>query len=144
MACHIRYAAHEAKLGMPELNLGLIPGFAGTQRLPRLVGKARAMEMILSGQMIGGEEAASYGLVNRSFPLDQLMDQVMALANAIAAKGVISIDYAIKAINASAELSMDEGEQLEADLFGKIFETYDKKEGIAAFLEKRKPNFENR
>lgn len=144
MACHIRYAAHEAKLGMPELNLGLIPGFAGTQRLPRLVGKARAMEMILSGQMIGGEEAASYGLVNRSFPLDQLMDQVMELANAIAAKGAISIDYAIKAINASAELSMDEGEQLEADLFGKLFETYDKKEGIAAFLEKRKPNFENR
>lgn len=144
MACHIRYAANEAKLGMPELNLGLIPGFAGTQRLPRLIGKARAMELTLSSQLISGEIAEAYGLVNRSFPLAELMDKVLELANLIASKGGNAIAHAIEAINASDELNVDEGGRLEADLFGKTFETYDKQEGIAAFLEKRKPNFKNR
>ncbi len=144
MSAHIRYAADEAKLGMPELNLGLIPGFAGTQRLPRLIGKARAMELILSSQMITGKEACSYGLVNRSFPLSELMDQAMQLAKVIATKGGVSIAHAIAAVNASDDLEVEAGGAFEAELFGKTFETYDKKEGIAAFIEKRTPKFENR
>lgn len=144
MGAHIRLAAEEAKLGMPELNLGLIPGFAGTQRLPRLVGKARAMELILTGRVITGKEAAEYGLVNHAYPLAELMDQAVALAKAIAGKGGIAIAHAIAAINASEMLGVEEGGAFEAELFGKTFETYDKKEGIAAFIEKRQPNFENR
>lgn len=144
MSAHIRYAADEAKLGMPELNLGLIPGFAGTQRLPRLIGKARAMELILSSQMITGKEAESYGLVNRSYPHAELMEQANALAKTIAAKGGVAIAHAIAAINASDDLTIEQGGAYEAELFGKTFETYDKKEGVAAFIEKRKPVFENR
>lgn len=144
MSAHIRYAADEAKLGMPELNLGLIPGFAGTQRLPRLIGKARAMELILSSQMITGKEAAGYGLVNRSYPLEELMNQAVQLAQVIAAKGGVAIAHAIATLNASDELGVEAGGAFEAELFGKTFETYDKKEGIAAFIEKRQPKFENR
>lgn len=144
MAAHIRYAAHEAKLGMPELNLGLIPGFAGTQRLPRLVGKARAMELILSSKTITGQEAEELGLVNRSFPLSELMNEALSLAKTITSKSGVAVAKAIEAINASDYMNVEEGGALEAELFGQTFETYDKKEGIAAFLEKRPPKFENR
>lgn len=144
MAAHIRYAAHEAKLGLPELNLGLIPGFAGTQRLPRLVGKARALEMILTSNPITGQEAEAIGLVNRSFPLSELMNAAFSLAKVIASKGGVAVAKAVEAVNASGYMDVEEGGAFEAELFGQTFETYDKKEGIAAFLEKRPPKFENR
>lgn len=144
MGAHMRLCADEAKLGMPELNLGLIPGFAGTQRLPRLIGKPLALELILTSQMISGKEAERYGLVNHSYPLVELMDRAKQLAQAIVAKGGIAVAHAIAAVNASEQMEVEAGGAYEAELFGKTFETYDKKEGIAAFLEKRTPKFENR
>lgn len=141
MACHIRLAAAEAKLGLPELNLGLIPGYGGTQRLPRLVGRGRATQMILTSEMIGGEEACRIGLAEAVYPAEQLLDEAKKLAYAISEKSAVTMKLALEAIHGSATLPLDEGLAREAALFGQAFQTQDVKEGVAAFLEKRKPKF---
>ncbi|MEJ8548399.1 enoyl-CoA hydratase [Brevibacillus borstelensis] len=144
MACHIRLAAPEAKLGLPELNLGLIPGYGGTQRLPRLVGRGKATQMILASEMIGGEEALRIGLVEEVYPLDQLLAKAKELAAVIAQKSAVTMRLALHAIHAGATDGFAAGLDREAKLFGQAFGTEDIKEGVAAFLEKRKPQFADR
>jgi len=144
MACHIRLAAAEAKLGLPELNLGLIPGYGGTQRLPRLVGRGKATQMILTSEMIGGEEAHRIGLVEAVYPLEQLLDEAKRLAMAIAQKSAVTIRLALDAIHTGLVNGFHEGLQREAALFGEAFRSEDVKEGVTAFLEKRKPQFRDR
>lgn len=142
MACHIRIAATEAKMGLPELNLGIIPGYGGTQRLTRIVGRGKATQLMLTSEMIGGEEAHRIGLVEAVFPHEQLLDEVKKLAAAITAKGRLAVSYTLQAIDAS--FAGESGYQKEAELFGKAFSTEDAKEGISAFIEKRKPEFSDR
>ena len=144
MACHIRYVAQEAKLGLPELNLGLIPGYGGTQRLPRLVGRGTATKLILTSEMIGGEEAYRIGLADGLYPLEQLLEEAKKLAATIATKSSIAIRYALNAVHAGVDKGFDEGLQQEAALFGEVFRSEDMKEGVTAFLEKRKPQFKDR
>ncbi|WP_025027972.1 enoyl-CoA hydratase [Caldalkalibacillus mannanilyticus] len=144
MACHIRFATPTAKLGLPELNLGLIPGFAGTQRLPKLIGKAKALELLFTSLPISGEEAQRLGLVNQCFAEEELFDKVLAFAQAVASKSAISLSYLLEAIRVGEEEGMAAGSEKEAELFGHIFETYDAKEGIQAFIEKRKPIFKDK
>jgi len=144
MACHIRLAAADARLGLPELNLGLIPGYGGTQRLPRLVGRGKATQLILTSEMISGEEAQRIGLVDAIYPVEQIVDEAKKLAEAIAQKSDVTIKLALQAIHASEELSLSEGLEYEAKLFGEAFAAEDVKEGVAAFLEKRKPQFADR
>lgn len=138
LACHIRYASENARLGLPEVTLGLIPGYGGTQRLPKLIGKGLAAEMIFSAKMITAQRAKEIGLVNEVFPLADLMDKTKALANTIAGNSPMAIAEAIAAVNAS---ETEHGFQTEITAFGKLFASKDKKEGVSAFLEKRKPNF---
>ena len=141
MACTLRIAADTARFGQPEINLGLIPGFAGTQRLARLVGKTRAMELILTGNPISASDALAIGLVNRVVPAADLMKVARALAAELAAKPPIALRYAMAAINNGLEMPFAEACQLEASLFGMVTTTEDMKEGTKAFLEKRKPEF---
>lgn len=138
MACHIRYASETARLGLPEVTLGLIPGYGGTQRLPKLVGKGLANEIIFSAKMIPAQRAKEIGLVNDVFPLTELMDKTKELASTIAKNSPLAITEAIAAVNASYS---ENGFEKEIKSFGKLFELEDKKEGVAAFIEKRKPNF---
>lgn len=142
LACHIRIASENAKMGQPEVKLGLIPGFGGTQRLARLVGKGKAMELILSGKMIDAREALEIGLVNQVVPLSELKGTCEKLAKEIVANAPLALEYAIQAINEGLDKDLDEGLLLEADLFGLSCETKDSKEGTKAFLEKRKPIFQ--
>lgn len=144
MACHIRLAAVEAKLGLPELNLGLIPGYGGTQRLPRLVGRGKATQLILTSEMIGGEEAYRIGLAEAVYPAAQLLDEAKKLACAISEKSAVTTKLALAAIHASTVLPLAEALDKEADFFGKAFQTQDVQEGVTAFLEKRKPKFSDR
>jgi enoyl-CoA hydratase len=144
MACHIRLAAAEAKLGLPELNLGIIPGYGGTQRLPKLVGRGKATQMILTSEMISGEEAFRIGLVEAVYPLEQLLGEAKKLAEAIAQKSAVAIRLALAAIRTGAALGLQEGLRQEARSFGEAFRTEDAKEGVAAFIEKRKPQFKDR
>jgi enoyl-CoA hydratase len=144
MACTLRLAAETAKLGQPEVALGLIPGYAGTQRLPRLVGKGRAMEMILTGAPITAAEALRIGLVNRVVPAADLMTEARALAGKLAALAPIAMRYIINAINAGTEMAFAEACQYEATLFGLVASTDDMREGTAAFLEKRPATFKGR
>jgi enoyl-CoA hydratase len=144
MACHIRLAAAEAKLGLPELNLGIIPGYGGTQRLPRLVGRGKATQMILTSEMISGEEAFRIGLVEAVYPLEQLLDEAKKLAAAIAQKSAVAIRLALEAIHTGAVQGFPQGLLHEARLFGEAFRTEDAREGVAAFIEKRKPEFKDR
>ena len=144
MACTLRLAADSARFGQPEINLGLIPGFAGTQRLARLVGKTKAMEMILTGTPIGAGEALALGLVNRVVPAAELMTEARALASELAAKPPIALRYAMDALNRGLDMPFAEGCQLEAALFGLVTTTADMKEGTAAFLEKRKAEFKGK
>jgi enoyl-CoA hydratase len=144
MACTIRLAADTAKLGQPEIALGLIPGYAGTQRLPRLIGRGRAMEMILTGAPIGADEALRIGLVNRVVPAAGLMEAAKALAAQFAKNAPIAMRYIINAVNKGVEMPFAEACQYEATLFGLVASTDDMKEGTAAFLEKRKPAFKGR
>ncbi|QCR33481.1 enoyl-CoA hydratase [Lysinibacillus sp. SGAir0095] len=145
MSCHMRIAADEAKLGQPELNLGLIPGFGGTQRLARLTNKSKALEIILTGQFIGGKEAEYIGLVNKSVPLAELMDEAKQLAEAIALnKSQPSVAATIEAVNKGLETTLDEGLEIEADLWAQLFTTEDMKEGVNAFIEKRKAEFKDK
>ncbi|MET3529487.1 enoyl-CoA hydratase [Chryseobacterium flavum] len=138
MACHIRYASENAKLGLPEVTLGLIPGYGGTQRLPKLVGKGIANEMIFSAKMISAQKAKEIGLVNEVYPIEELLTKTKELANLIAHNSPMAISKAINAVNLS---DTDKGFDTEIKYFGELFEMEDKKEGVTAFLEKRKPNF---
>ena len=144
MACTIRIAADTAKLGQPEINLGIIPGYGGTQRLPRLVGKAKAMELILTGTSITAAEAERIGLVNRVVPASELMTEVRKLATDLAKQAPIAVRYILTAINKGLEMPSAEGAVYEATLFGLVAGTEDMREGTRAFLEKRKAEFKGR
>jgi enoyl-CoA hydratase len=144
MACTLRIAADTAKLGQPEIVLGLIPGYAGTQRLPRLVGKGKAMEMILTGAPIAADEAQRIGLVHRVVPAAALLADVKALAAQLAKSAPIAMRYVINAINKGVEMPFAEACQYEATLFGLVASTDDMREGTKAFLEKRKAEFKGR
>ncbi|WP_214878394.1 enoyl-CoA hydratase [Exiguobacterium sp. ERU653] len=145
MSCHMRIAADEAKLGQPELNLGLIPGFGGTQRLARLTNKSKALEMILTSKIIGGKEAESIGLVNKSVPLAELMDEAKQLAETIALKkSRSSIAATMEAVNKGLETTLEEGLAIEANLWAGLFTTEDMKEGVNAFIEKREAEFQDK
>ena len=141
MACTLRLAADTAKFGQPEINLGLIPGFAGTQRLARLVGKTKAMEMIVTGMIITAQEALTLGLINRVVPAAALMKESRALADELASKPPIALRYAMEVLNRGLEMPFSEACRLEASLFGLAAATNDMREGTKAFLEKRKPEF---
>lgn len=141
MACTLRVASENAKLGQPEVKLGIIPGYAGTQRLPRLVGKGRAMELILSGEPISASEAWRIGLVNQVVPAKDLIATAEALARKIMANGPLAVRFAMEAVNHGCEMTAEQGQFLEATLFGLCCTTGDMKEGTRAFLEKRPANF---
>jgi enoyl-CoA hydratase len=141
MSCDIRVASESAKFGQPEVNLGVPPGFAGTQRLPRLVGKGVAKELLYTADMIDASEAYRIGLVNKVYPVEQLMEAVMKMANKIAAKGQVAIRLTKSAVNEGLEMDLARGMAYEAEIFGLAFSTTDQKEGMAAFLEKRKAEF---
>ncbi len=143
MSCHIRYVSDEAKLGLPELTLGIVPGFAGTQRLPRYVGAAKAYEMILTGVPITGEEAVKAGLANNSFPDAELFSEAEKLVRKIAAKSGPTIHHVMSLIPFAHTSQFQDGVEAEARAFGEVFGTEDAKEGIQAFIEKRKPNFKD-
>lgn len=142
MACDLRIAADTARFGQPEVKLGIIPGFAGTQRLARLVGKARAKQMIFTGEMISAAEAERIGLVNRVVPADRLMAETQALVATMTDKSASAIRLSKEAIEQGVEMDFARASRYEADLFGLSFATADAQEGIAAFLAKRTPEFE--
>ena len=144
MACTLRVAADRAMLGQPEINLGLIPGYAGTQRLSRLVGKGKAMELILTGAPISAAEAERIGLVNRVVPAAELMTTVKSLAARLSEQAPVAMRYIINAINHGLEMPFTKGEIFEATLFGLVASTDDMREGTRAFLEKRKAEFKGR
>lgn len=144
MACTMRLAADTAKFGQPEINLGLIPGYAGSQRLPRLVGRGRALELLLSGHSISADEALRIGLVNRVVPAGQLMAEARALAHTLASKAPIAVRYILDAVARGLDLPLADAQDYEATLFGLISTTDDMREGTRAFLEKRKPEFKGK
>ena len=144
MACDIRIASENAQIGQPEMNVGLIPGWGGTQRLPRLVGKGIAKEMILTGKRIDARTAERYGLVNIVVPFDQLQAKVKELATELAGKPPIAIKYCKALINSSTETHPESGLLQEAQAFGLVASTEDFNEGVAAFLEKRKPQYKGK
>ncbi len=142
MACDIRIASDKAKLGQPEVNLGILPGGGGTQRLPRLVGLGAAYKLLYTGDIIGADEALRIGLVDEVVPHDQLMTRVRELAASIAEKSPAALQFIKDAVKASVRMPLDEGVRLETTLFGLAFSTQDKEEGVQAFLEKRKADFQ--
>lgn len=144
MACTLRIAADTARIGQPEINLGIIPGYAGSQRLPRLVGSGRALEILLTGDHITAQEAHRIGLVNRVVPAAELMAEVKKLAAALAAKAPVAIRYIIEAVNKGMQMPFPDAQVFEATLFGLVAATEDMREGTAAFLEKRKAEFKGR
>ncbi|AYC29796.1 enoyl-CoA hydratase [Paenisporosarcina cavernae] len=144
MSCHLRYVTENAKLGLPELQLGLIPGFAGTQRLPRYVGYPKAAEMLFTSDPITGKEAVQLGLANAFFADEDLLNEVLAIATKIASKSPVAIKAAIEMLQFAKASQFDEGVQAEAKSFGTVFVSEDAKEGIQAFIEKRKPTFVGR
>jgi enoyl-CoA hydratase/carnithine racemase len=144
MACTLRLAADTARLGQPEINLGIIPGYAGTQRLSRLVGKGVALDILLTGRQVKADEALQIGLVNKVVPAAELMTHARALASELASKAPLAMQYIIEAVNRGLEVSFDKGQFLEATLFGLVASTEDMREGTRAFLEKRKPEFKGR
>ena len=141
MACTIRIASENAKFGQPEVKLGLLPGGGGTQRLPRLVGKGRALQLILSGELISAQEAYRIGLVNEVIPAGEVISRAEAILKQIFANAPIAVKYSLEAVNKGLETSQSEGLALEASFFGLCAATEDKKEGTSAFLEKRAPQF---
>jgi enoyl-CoA hydratase len=141
LACDFIYASDKAKFGLPEITLGLIPGYGGTQRLPRLIGKNKAKELIFTGKMISASEAYELGIVNKVIPSESLMEEVMKTAGMIASKGKISIRAAKQAINSGMNSDLATGCKIEMDAFSLCFAGEDAKEGTNAFLEKRKPEF---
>lgn len=143
LSCHIRLASDNAKFGQPEVNLGIIPGYGGTQRLTRLINSGRSAEMIFTGDLIDANEALRIGLVNHVYPQSDLMSRAIEMANKISLKGQQAVRMALKAINIVDQVSDTEGQKYEASLFAVCCGTEDFKEGTNAFLEKRKPNFKN-
>jgi enoyl-CoA hydratase len=144
LACTIRLAVPTAKFGLPEVKLGIIPGYGGTQRLPRLVGKGVALQLILSGAMIDASEAYRIGLVNEVVPNGELIGRAEAILNQIAANAPLSVRYALESVNKGNETSLAEGLVLESSFVAICSSTEDKKEGTSAFLEKRAPQFQGR
>lgn len=143
LACHLRLASSKAKLGQPEINLGIIPGFGGTQRLARVVGEGRAFEMVVIGESISAEEALRIGLVNKVVAPEELMPTAEAYAAKIATKSGVIVRYAMEAVHRGLQTTLDEGLNLEANLFALCCTTADKQEGTRAFLEKRPARFQN-
>ncbi len=144
LACDIRTASEKARFGQPEINLGIIPGGGGTQRLTRLVGEGKSMEIILTGDMIDAPTALQLGLVNHVFSAEELEAKTMEMANKIAEKSPIALQMAKEAVKLASRSNLDEGLRREVDLFAICFSTADKQEGVAAFLEKRKPVFKGK
>ena len=144
MARTLRIASDTARFGQPEINLGLIPGYAGSQRLPRLVGRGRALEMLLTGAQITAEEAHRIGLVNKVVPAASLMTEARALAHALAGKAPVAVRYILEAVAGGLEMSFADAQDYEATLFGLVSTTDDMREGTRAFLEKRKAAFQGR
>lgn len=141
MACHLRIASSNAKFGQPEINLGIIPGYGGTQRFPRLIGKTNAVYYLLTGDMMNAETAHRLGLVTEVVEPDQLLTRAEEIANLLAAKAPIAIQYIIQAVDQGGNAKIDEALKIESLLFGKVCGTKDMKEGTSAFIEKRKPVF---
>jgi enoyl-CoA hydratase len=141
MACTIRIAADTARLGQPEINLGILPGYGGTQRLARLVGRGNALELLLTGTAISASEAHRLGLVNRVVPAADLMNETRALAQVLATKAPVAVRYILDAVNRGLEMPLSEAQNFEATLFGLLSATADMREGTGAFLDKRKPEF---
>jgi enoyl-CoA hydratase len=144
MACTVRIAAETARLGQPEINLGILPGYGGSQRLPRLVGKGIALEILLSGEMVSASRAFEIGLVNKVVPGSELLAEAKKMAGLLASKAPIAVRYIIEAVNAGVEMPLSEGQFIEATLFGLIAATEDMKEGTKAFLEKRTAAWQGR
>jgi enoyl-CoA hydratase len=144
LACHIRIASEKAKLGLPEVKLGIGPGYGGTQRLPRLVGKGRALQLILTGEMIDAAEAYRIGLVNQVVPAADLMSDAERMLRQILAQGPIAVALCIEAVNRGLDGTLDDGLAIEANNFGLLASTEDMREGMAAFLEKRAASFNGR
>ncbi len=144
MACTLRLAAEHARLGQPEVNLGLTPGYAGSQRLPRLVGRGRALELLLTGDMISASRASDIGLINRVVPAADLMAEAKKLAAVLASKAPLAVRYMLELVNAGGEMPLAQAQAFEAAVFGLAFATDDMKEGTAAFLEKRKAAWKGR
>lgn len=144
LACDFIYASENAKFGFPEVTLGIIPGFGGTQNMPRLIGPAKAKELIYTGRMITAEEAESWGIANITVPLNELMPKALDTASAIMKNGMIGVGYAKECIDRGMGMSKEDAYMYESSLFAALFSTEDQKEGMAAFLEKRKAQFKNR
>ena len=144
LACHLRVASENAKFGLPEVKLGIAPGYGGTQRLPRLVGAGRALQLILTGEMIDAVEAHRLGIVNRIVPRDALLGESAALVRQILANGPIAVALCIEAVQRGLDVTLEEGLSIEANHFGLLASTEDMREGMRAFLEKRAPRFPGR
>lgn len=144
LACDLRICSENAKFSQPEINLGIMPGGGGTQRLTRLIGEGRSMEIMLTGEMIDAETAHRFGLVNHVYPADQLLEKTLELAEKIAEKAPIALQLSKEAVKFASRSNLDEGLRREIDLFAICFSTEDKQEGVSAFLEKRKPEFKGR
>jgi enoyl-CoA hydratase/carnithine racemase len=143
MACHLRLASRDARLGLPEINIAGIPTFGGTQRLPKIVGRAKALELILTGRHISGDEAANIGLVNEACLPEELLDRAVSLAHQIASKSITAVEAATKATTEALELDIERGVRHESYLSSELVGTHNMKEGLAAFLEKRSPIFKD-
>ncbi|MGZ7081299.1 MAG: enoyl-CoA hydratase/isomerase family protein [Thermoanaerobaculia bacterium] len=144
LACHIRIASDKAQIGLPEVTLGIIPGYGGTQRMARLLGKGKALELICTGDRIGAAEAERIGLVTKVVPADQLMSAAEEMARKIMTRGPLAVRASIEAVMNGSEMPFEEGQFLEATLFGLLCATEDTKEGMKAFLEKRQANFKGK
>ncbi len=144
MACHIRLAEDSVQFGQPEIKLGIMPGFGGTQRLPRLVGKGRALEIILGGGNIKAQEAYQIGLVNKVVPVGTVVREARRWAKALSIWGGVAVASILQAVSEGLDMTLEEGIQREAEIFAKLTETEDMFEGLSAFLEKRRPKFQDR
>ncbi len=144
MACHLRVASEKAKLGQPEVKLGIGPGYGGTVRLPRLVGRGRALELLLTGEMIDAQEAHRIGLVNRVVPPEEVLAEAERLLRSMLANGPVAVRLCLEAVDQGLDMTLDEAQVLEANHFGLVASTEDMREGMAAFLEKRKARFQGR
>ncbi len=144
MACHLRLAGENAKLGQPEVNLGLIPGYGGTQRLPRLVGRGVALQLLLTAEMIDAGRAYQLGLVNKVVPSDQLLDSGKEMLGQILGKGPLAVQFVLETVHRGLDMTLEEGLNTEADFFGMACNSGDMKEGIDAFLQKRRAEFKGK
>ncbi|MFQ6015136.1 MAG: enoyl-CoA hydratase-related protein [Anaerolineae bacterium] len=144
MACHIRIASDRARLGQPEINLGIMPGFGGTQRLPRMIGRGKALEILLSGDPVNAQEAARLGLVDKVVPAGDVVRTAAGLGRKIASKGKLAIQAILEAVEEGSRTTLAEGLLIEAEKFAALVETEDMREGVTAFLEKRQPKFKDR